>query len=177
MRVGAWILALLLCGCASLNEGPTYEKAANSKLIQVDYAAADAILAQGRGALDAEKPILAATLVNIDDLQQSSRLGRLISEHPASRLAQQGMTVIEMKMRGNIFMQRDVGEMLLSREVREITSAHNAQAVVVGTYAASTEYAYITVKLVRSADNEIIGAYNYAVPLDSNVKGLLAQTN
>lgn len=175
MRVGAWILALLLCGCASLNDGPTYERAADSKLIESSYAAADIVLSQARGALDADKPILTATLVSIDELTQSSSLGRLISEHLASRLAQQGMAVIEMKMRGTIFTQRGVGEMLLSRDVREIASSHNAQAVVVGTYAASPDYVYVTVKLVRSTDSQILGAHNYVLPADTNVKGLLAR--
>jgi TolB-like protein len=172
MRASVCLLVLFLCGCAS--NGPTYEAAANSKLIESSYAGADAVLAQARGTLDRDQPILAATLVNIDELTQSSSLGRLISEHLASRLAQQGMSVIETKLRGTIFMQRTEGEMLLSRDVREIASSHNAQAVVVGTYAISRDYIYVTVKLVRSTDSHILGAHNYVLPADSNVKGLLA---
>jgi TolB-like protein len=171
------MLTLLLCGCASTSKGPTYEQAAHSNLIALSYTAADVILGQSKGALDADKPILTATLVSIDELTRSSSLGRLISEQVGSRLAQQGVAVIEMKMRGTIFVQKGVGEMLLSRDLREIASSHDAQAVVVGTYAVSPDFVYVTVKLVRSIDNHILGAHNYVLPADSNIKGLLAQSH
>jgi TolB-like protein len=166
-----WLLAILLSGCVA--PGPTYEKAEQSELIKANYAAADRLYEQGKGDLDPDKPILTATLVSIDDLNQSSRLGRLISEQFASRFAQQGMTVVEMKMRGNIFVQRSVGELLLSREVQDISASHHAQAVVVGTYATAQDYVYVTVKLVRSVDNEILAAHDYALPLDGDVLWLL----
>jgi TolB-like protein len=172
MKATRLLPTLLLFGCVA-TAGPTYDDAANSRLIAFNYAAADHLLAQSRVVLDMSKPILTATLVNIDDLNQSSRLGRLISEHVASRLAQQGMPVVEMKMRGSIFMQEAEGELLLSREVKNITASHSAQAVVVGTYAQARDYVYVTVKLVRSINNEVLAAHNYALPLDSNVGSML----
>ena len=172
MKAVSLLPAVLLCGCVA-TPGPTYDDAANSRLIAFNYAAADHLVAQSRIATDASKPVLTATLVNIDDLNQSSRLGRLISEHVASRLAQQGVPVVEMKMRGSIFMQKSEGELLLSREVKDITASHSAQAVVVGTYAQARDYVYVTVKLVRSTDNEVLAAHNYVLPLDSNIRAML----
>lgn len=169
MRTFACAVSVCLCGCVAT--GPTYEQAADSRLIAFNYAAADHLLAQS--ALGFDKPILTATLVNIDDLHQSSRLGRLISEQVASRFAQQGVPVIEMKMRGTIFMQKAEGELLLSREVQDITASHSAQAVVVGTYARAREYVYVTVKVVRSVDHQVIAAHDYVLPLDGNIASML----
>lgn len=171
MKAAQILLAFTLCGCMAT--GPTYEDASDSKLIASNYAAADELLAQTGTALDPAKPILAATLVDIDDVDHSSRLGRLISEHVASRIAQRGMSIVEMKMRGAIFMRKSEGELLLSREVRDITRSHSAQAVIVGTYARAQDYVYVTLKLVRSIDSEVLAAHNYALPLDSNVSSLL----
>ena len=83
------------------------------------------------------------------------------------------MPVIEMKMRGTIFMQKAEGELLLSREVQNITASHSAQAVVVGTYARARDYVYVTVKLVRSIDSEVLAAHDYVLPLDSNIASML----
>ena len=173
MRLAILLSTISLCGCIAT--GPTYEDAANSRLIACNYAAADRLLVHTNPVLDRSKPILAATLVNIDDLDQSCRLGRLIAEHVASRLAQQGMPIIEMKMRGNVFMRKSEGELLLSREVKEITASHSAQAVVVGTYAQAQDYVYVTVKLVRSVSNEVLAAENYVLPLDSNIRSMLSR--
>lgn len=173
MRAYACVLAVLLTGCMAM--GPTYEEAANSRLIASNYAAADDLVDQSRAVLDPAKPVLAATLVSIDDLERSSRLGRLVSEHVGSRLAQHGLLVVEMKMRGTIFMRRSEGELLLSRDVQEIADSHRAQAVVVGTYAAARDYVYVTVKLVRSVDNAILAAHNYALPRDSNIGAMLPE--
>ncbi|MDI3514316.1 MAG: hypothetical protein PWP40_1545 [Rhodocyclaceae bacterium] len=45
--------------------------------------------------------------------------------------------MIEMKFRNNVYMARDQGEPMLTREIRDLANSHNAQAVVVGTYAQS----------------------------------------
>ena len=78
------------------------------------------------------------------------------------------------QLRDSVALQRDQGELLLSREVRELSQSHDAQAVVVGTYAASASALYISLKLVTPAGNTVVAAHNYAVPMDENVRALLA---
>lgn len=115
-----------------------------------------------------------ATLVNVDRLNESSRLGRIFSEQIAGRMVQRGLRVTEVKLRDNLVLHREQGELLLSREVREVSQAQNAQAVVVGTYAVSASVVYISLKLVNPVGNQVIAAHNYAVPADENVRSLLA---
>ena len=47
-----------------------------------------------------------ATLVNIDALDRSSTLGRLVSEQVAARFAQQGRAMVELKLRQAMYMRR-----------------------------------------------------------------------
>ncbi len=89
-------------------------------------------------------PVMVATLVQVDRLSESSRLGRIFSEQIAGRMVQRGVRVVELKLRDSVALQRDQGELLLSREVREVSQSHDAQAVVVGTYAASASALYIS---------------------------------
>lgn len=143
-----------------------------TNLIDANHRAVDALLAQAP--LDAQHPIMVGTLVNVDRVTESSRLGRIFSEQIAGRMVQRGLRVVELKLRDSVALQREQGELLLSREVREVSQAQNAQAVVVGTYAVSASVVYISLKLVNPVGNQVIAAHNYAVPADENVRSLLA---
>ena len=169
-------LALLLQGCATSPMHTYYygDRSAGlqrSNLIDTNERAADALLEYAP--LDATQPVLVATLVHVDRLTESSRLGRMFSEQIAGRMVQRGLKVTEVKMRESLLLQRDQGELLLSREVREVSQAQDAQAVVVGTYAVSASVVYISLKLVNPVGNTVVAGHNYAVPMDENVRALL----
>ncbi len=156
----------------------------DQNLVTASYKAADALI---EGAKDlylldnprkkgiyTKQPILVTSFVDIDNLQKSSTFGRVIAEQIGSRIAQQGYKVIEMKMRtGSIFVQEHTGELVLSRELREISYQHDAYAVVVGTYGDSKESAYVTAKLVRAKDSVVLSSYDYRVSVGSNTKQML----
>ena len=172
MRKLSLLLALfVLSGCATLYGPGSPEQ---DSLIQANYRAVDQLLhtvAPGN-ALNKRQPIIVASLVNIDDLN-SSRLGRMLSEQLATRLTQSGYSVVELKLRDSIFVKQLQGELLLSREIKDITLTHKAQAVLVGTYAESRGALYLTIKLVTMGDNIVISAQDYVLPLNSNVRSLL----
>lgn len=166
-------LALAVAACAA---GAFYYDAGESNLIRGNYAATDVLVAGGKVPA-AAGPVLVATVVDIDQLDRSSTLGRLISEHVASRLATKGYTVTELKMATPVYMRTPEGELMLSREVRAISAKHGAQAVAVGTYALDTTGGYglvfVSLKLVRTSDNAIVGASDYALVLAQNNYGLV----
>lgn len=162
------LTALALVGCGHLPDGP-----ATADLIALNRAAADALLENGR--LDPSQPLVVASFVNLDRLDESSRLGRLFSEQVGGRLTNRGYPVVELKLRDSLFFKQGQGAMLLSREVNEVVRSHQAQAVVVGTYATSPTMLYVSLKLVGADRNLVLAAHDYAVPLDVNVRGLLAR--
>jgi TolB-like protein len=159
-----------LAACAS----PNYPAAQNSEFTQANYAAIDKLLSAPAVPIEKDIPLLVATMVSIDSLNQSSRLGRLVSEQYAARLTQLGYYVVEMKLRNNIYIREGTGELLLSRDVRDLSKSHNAQVVVVGNYAVASGYVYLTLKAVAVADNRVIAATNYLLPLTENNKAMLA---
>ena len=180
-RRALWCSAAVLAtlgiqGCAS-NPVSTYYYGdrtgggVRTDLIEVNERATDALLLHA--VLDANQPVLVATLVNVDRLNESSRLGRIFSEQIAGRMVQRGLRVTEVKLRESLVLHRDQGELLLSREAREVSQAQNAQAVVVGTYAMSASMLYLSLKLVNPMGNYVVGAHSYAVPVDENVRTLL----
>lgn len=158
-------LGLGLSACTTMEDG------LGADLIKLNYRATDALM-QGV-TLDPAQPVLVATLVDQEDLAESSRLGRLVSEHIGSRLSNKGVRVVELKLREQLFMKGSTGALLLSREVRDVSQAHSAQAVVVGTYTSSGQTLYLSLKLVKPEGNTVVSAHDYAMPLNANIKGLL----
>lgn len=178
---------LLLTACETtpkvnaLSE-PTYEQALNNAFNMANYNAVAELMkrypanpAVSSNNLDGgtNAPFIVATLVNIDQLEQSSTLGRLISEQVASRMSQLGYGVLELKVRNGVYMKRNEGELLLTREIKEVASTHHAQAVIVGTYAESSTMVYVNLKVVNPATNIILAAYDYALPLDKQIHSLI----
>ncbi len=146
-----------------------------SPFIRANYQAADALStsANQRREIPKQVPILVATLVNIDSLTESSRLGRIISEQLQARLAQHGYSVVELKLRDNLFVKQDQGELLLSREIKDITTSHKAQAVVVGTYAVASNSVFINLKMVGN-DNILLGSHDYSLEVNPDTKAMLS---
>lgn len=180
IRAYQFLAIALFTACISacaLNPQSNRQSQANrqpSDFIQMNYFAADALSksANQRRELSKSAPILVATLVNIDSLTESSRLGRIISEQLQARLSQHGYAVVELKIRGNLFVKQDQGELLLSREIKDITTSHKAQAVVVGTYAVASDNVFINLKVVGT-DNIILGTYDYSLEVDADTRAML----
>ena len=178
--------SLLLAACetaprAPLTSEPTYEQALNNSFNTANYNAVAELIKRYPASSSASAtntsannaPFVVATLVNIDQLEQSSTLGRLISEQVASRMTQMGYSVLELKIRSGVYMKRNEGELLLTREIKEVASTHNAQAVVVGTYAESATLVHVNLKIVNPATSVILAAYDYALPLDKQIASLI----
>ena len=168
-KIIAVFLVLAITACA----GPSYHAAETSEFTNANYAAVDKLVATTTIPVEKDLPLLVATLVNIDSLNQSSRLGHLVSEQIATRLTQRGYNVVEMKLRSNVYIREGAGELLLSRNVRDLSKNYNAQVVVVGNYAVAAAYVYLTLKAVTVADNRVIGAVNYLLPITENNRVML----
>lgn len=165
MRILWLSLMVWLAGCASqLETVPGTEQA--NPLISASYAAADRLLNNTvrQELLSQNRRLLVASWVDVNQVSRSSVFGKMMAEQLASRLVQQGIPVVEVKLRSNLFISERGGEMLLSREIKDIGRLHNADAVVVGTYAdAGNSGVYVTVKVVRAVDGLVMAATNFMV--------------
>lgn len=158
------LFSIALVGCSN----PKKNDPIDLPLIDASYKAAEKLMRNApKFYIDSNKPILVASFVNIDNVQHSSTLGRLISEQIKSRIAQLGYKVIEVKLRDSVFVQKRNGELLLSREILDITQIHDAHAVVVGTYGMIREAqkTYINAQLIQARDNVILSSYDFTLPM------------
>ena len=169
-------VALTGCSTTTVNakSEPTYEDAANSKFMNVNREAINRLVAGVDVTKLAGTPVLVATVVNVNDLRRAAPLGRTLSEQYVSFMVASGFNVKELKLRGDVFVREGAGELLLSREIKDIARSHNASLVLVGTYSAAANYTYVSLKLVRTEDSRIVRGYDYALPNDRDVQRLLA---
>jgi TolB-like protein len=140
-----------------------------------NYKAADYLITKAPKDTLKTSPLLVASFVNVDNLNESSTFGRMVSEQISSRFKQLGYTSIELKLRTTIFIKEGSGEFLLSRELSDISAKHNANDVVVGTYAIASDRVYLTVRIVNAVDSTILASYDYNIPMTRDVVKMLLQ--
>lgn len=137
------------------------------------YSAIDSLLRQHDCEADLGR-MLVATLVNINDFNETSMFGRQLAEYMSTRLTQRDKDVILATIRQDHLLIRDEGQFLLSREVRNLVADHNAKSVIVGTYGITKEYVYVTIRLVSTVDDSILSAVDFAIRRGSGVDEMLA---
>ncbi|MDQ3058412.1 MAG: FlgO family outer membrane protein [Pseudomonadota bacterium] len=168
---------VVLTGCSTSSSNarqePTYEDAANNKFMNANREAINRLVAGVDLAKVAGAPVLVATVVNVNDLRRAAPLGRTLSEQYASAMVANGFNVKELKLRGDVFVREETGELMLSREVKDIARLHSAALVVVGTYSTAAQLTYVSLKLVRTDTGQIMKGHDYALPHDADVTKLL----
>ena len=157
------IALMLLFGCSQTRN-----------IIGDSYKAANALLDRAPDEITRETPVLVTSFVNIDDLEQSTTFGRLLSEQIASKIAQEGYCVKEIKLsEGSLFVIKNSGEFVLSRRLENIRSSFSSNYVIVGTYSVGYESVYVSSRIVRIEDSVIVSSYDFKIRGDDDLWELI----
>jgi len=155
-----FLLTLFSCQHGPLSQQMELEQPKEQNLRTETIEAVDELLNNCINTLSKARPIIVASLVSVDNIHQSSTFGRMSAEIIANRFSQLGYPVKELKMNQNqIYIKRNEGEFILSRDIQDIATKHDVQAVVVGTYAvgsAGYRDIHVCLKIVDPVSN-IIG--------------------
>ncbi|MCL2790746.1 MAG: FlgO family outer membrane protein [Desulfobulbus sp.] len=168
---------LALTGCSQLN-GTRLEPLLGG---DVDFAAlgddvASTLASQAIPPLipqQPDQPILVTTLVNNDNLNDTSSFGRSFQNNIIAGFTKRGYVVKEIKLRRDLRVKKDEGEFMLTRDLQEMAGTQRAQAVVVGTYTLANRVMYLSVRLVSPRNQVILGSYEEKLYLDDNNLRLL----
>jgi TolB-like protein len=167
------IFSLLPSGCSSFN-GTRLEGllGADENLISLSYKIAENLEENASPRIlprSPDQPLLVTTFVDNNDLNRTSRFGRVLQEHISSRFVQMGYTVREIKLREDLLVRKKSGEILLSRDLKNINPTLSAQAVLVGTYSFTNRIMYISARLIDPETTTIISSVDYHLVMDENV--------
>lgn len=118
--------------------------------------------------------VTVGTFVNMSQLYATSSLGRFISEQMITELQKSGVEVIEVRKTPSIMMSSNDGVFGLSTDMDELSTVHNAQAMVVGTYSAVGGEIFINARLLRNSDNMVLSTGSLSFAMGAMSEALLA---
>ena len=169
----ALFMLTLFSGCANLNctrlEGLLGGK---TDLVDFSYKIAEDLVDSALPPLvprHPDMPVLITTFVSNSDLERTSSFGRLLQEHVASRLAQLGYTVKELKLAHHLYIEPKAGETILTRDLTQLNPDLSAQAIVVGTFTRTNRKLYLSSRLINPANNNIISSKDYKLCMDDEI--------
>ncbi len=167
------VIGCLLSSCATFN-CTRFEKylGAEQNLINFSQTIAEDLTLSAFPPLvprNPNKPILTTTFVNNNDLQQTSKFGRVLQEHISSRLVQLGYTVQEIKLRSNLLIEPKKGETILSRHLENLKGHTKVQAILAGTISITNRTMYVSTRLINPVNSIIIASHDYKLCMDDTL--------
>lgn len=164
------VVSLLLPGCATMDlEWP--EKEPN--LIAVSYSIADALIERLKIRPLPFSPILVASFVESGKTERTTNFGRMMGDFIGSRMSMNGFKVVEIRAGEQIRLVRDSGDLLLAREAAEPATPAKVQAIVSGSYTKSNQGIYVSARMLRADNQQIISSVDLHLPLSYELMLLL----
>lgn len=145
---------------------------------EMSYKAADSLVAQTQKTLPAGTPILIGTLSDVNQMETSTPLGRMIAEQVGTRLVQRGFIVSDVRFRNAINVKEtasnkgQAGEYFLSRDTSVLKGEQDVGAVVTGTYVKAKREVLVNLRMIDARSSRVLAATDYRVPVNSDVRAL-----
>lgn len=131
----------------------------------------------GSDAFDKSRPVICATTVDLDNFNKTTNFGRIIGQ--SLKIALQTLEknkIIEVDLREEqipILQGSNAGEFLLTRNAQKVAKKFNAGAVLVSTYSIAYNKVYLSVELINTDQNVIVGAHQFEIPLGPRTIAML----
>lgn len=126
--------------------------------------------------LTKSQPILFTSFVELDNLHTTNTFGRLLGEQVASRIAQHGYRVVELKLRKqSLMMNENFGEAILTRSLDDLRNRQGTQAVIVGTYTWLNDAVIVSARVISTLDGTILSAHDATLRMTEQLEELLSK--
>jgi TolB-like protein len=152
------VLAATLVLLASCSPPPQKD------FVALSYEAADALLQGARGELPEDATIIYGVFTPVGEPATSEPFGRMFAELVASRLVQNGVGVVEVRLRDAIAV-REGGPYALSDDARDVARRVQARAALSGSYAVTSAYALVTARLIDVGTGIVLSSWDSLIPI------------
>jgi hypothetical protein len=151
-----------------------YATSEAAALAELTYLAIDKITFCSQDIVSGRVPITVSSITNAQHLDRSSTFGNMVADFARARLAENHMYVSEPRLRHDLLMRPDEGEMFLSRDPSKLTVPHPLYAAVLtGTYGVGADHVFVNLKLIRADNAQLLNAADFVVPRYGDVDSLL----
>lgn len=117
--------------------------------------------------------VIVTTFVSLNDLYETSALGRLMSEHLMGELQKRGAGIIDARIASSLQISEGFGEYALSRDMDQLSYVHDAQSVVVGTYSVAADEISVNARLLNQEHGTVLSSASVVFPADKLISALL----
>jgi hypothetical protein len=163
------LLLATLYGC-SWNR---YQEVKDTNLIEASLDATDKLRDKLARMVPPHSLIVVSTLLNVDNLNQTSAFGRIVSDQIASAFHDAGHEIIGMEMPIDLFVMQEGGELALSGDTKAKLRKQQAAVLVGGVYAAGKKNTYVSLRVIDVFSKRVISTYDFSVPMGPDAKLLL----
>ncbi len=134
------------------------------------------LLATSREPVAGELQVAVATFVHLDQLYETSAMGRYLSEQMLHELQRAGVDVIEVRMMPSMKISQSHGEYVLSRDMGELSYLHEVDAVVAGTYTVADGQIFVNGRLLAVATGKVLASGSTVFEVDPVGAALLRRS-
>lgn len=174
---GALLCIALFTGCAVFKDRPGGTASViTPAFFGIGEELALQLTANLRINLDADSRVLMTSLVNIDDLYETSRFGRTMTESLATRMFRFGYGVIEIRKAADVMIKNRKGELMLSRDTEKLADQQAVDAILTGTYALTPTTVIVNIKMLEAASHDVISVAGLELQRTSAINGMLAES-
>ncbi len=131
------------------------------------------LLATSREPIPGELQLAVATFVSLDQLYETSAMGRYLSEQLLHELQRAGVDVIEVRMMPSMKISQTHGEYVLSRDMGELNYVHEVDAVVAGTYTVANGQIFLNGRVLAVETGKILSSGSTVFEIDDVGASLL----
>lgn len=162
----ALAMPLSLAGCETVLLGGAaggliaMQNGETINLTEMNYAVADYLAGQTLNILNKRTPIGLGVLSDAGEPQITSAFGRLVPEQIGTRLSQLGYNV-----------QIEYTDLF---EGQKAPKMQTPKALLTGTYTSGIKETDVNVRLVNLTSGQIIGSFDYVVPMTKDMQTLIA---
>lgn len=133
------------------------------------------LLATSREPVPGELQVAVSTFVNLDQLYETSAMGRYISEQIIHELQRARVEVVEVRMMPSMKVSQANGEYVLSRDMGELSYVHEVDAIVAGTYTVADGQIFLNGRLLAVESGKVLASSATVFVIDPVVRSLLSR--
>jgi len=119
-----------------------------------------------------KRATVVTSFTNLDNLSETSSLGRLVGEHLMHELIVRGWSVNDIRMNTELIIGKD-GEIAMSRDVKRLRSVIPAENVVTGSYLVTGDGVLLSVRVVEFSTGSVLSSSETRLKIDPFIASLI----
>jgi TolB-like protein len=140
-----------------------------------DYLARQLVVNRHNGQSVHGERIILTSMVNLEDLYETSAFGRTMTESLSTTLFKYGFNVAEVRKAPSVFVRSKEGELVLSRDVALLAESQAVHGIISGTYSLTPTTVIVNVRLLDATSQEVLSVAGMELQRTRNINYLLTE--